>query len=70
MSTMTLSKEQREQLLRELKSRFEKNMKRHEGLEWAELQARLAQKSRALWSLIAFSQLLCPGEGWLCAGVL
>ncbi len=51
MSTVTLSKVQREQLLRELKSRFEKNMNRHEGLEWAELQARLAQKSRALWPL-------------------
>ncbi len=51
MSTATLSKDQREQLLSVLKERFQKNMKRHEWLEWAELQAMLARKSRALWSL-------------------
>lgn len=51
MSTMDLSKSQGEQLLKQLKTRFEKNMNRHKGLEWAELEARLARKSRALWSL-------------------
>jgi hypothetical protein len=51
MSPTTLSKKQREALLKALKERFEKNMKRHEGLEWADLQARLVGKSRALWSL-------------------
>jgi hypothetical protein len=51
MSPVTLSKEQREQLLRALKERFEKNRTRHEGLEWADLQARLARKSVPLWSL-------------------
>ncbi|HEV2275086.1 MAG TPA: DUF4256 domain-containing protein [Acidobacteriaceae bacterium] len=51
MSTTTLSKEQREELLKALKERFEKNMKRHEGLEWTDLQARLVRKSRALWSV-------------------
>ena len=38
----------REELLRILKSRFEKNMNRHKGLEWAEVQAKLEEK---LWSL-------------------
>ena len=32
---------QREELLRTLKARFEKNMKRHKGLEWAKVQAKL-----------------------------
>ena len=32
---------EREELLGALKARFEKNMKRHEGLEWAEVQAKL-----------------------------
>ncbi len=36
-----LSPEQHEALLRDLKSRFEKNMNRHQGLEWAKVQARL-----------------------------
>jgi len=51
MSAATLSKEQREELLKALKERFEKNMKRHEGLEWTGVQARLVRNSRALWSL-------------------
>ncbi len=34
-----LSPEQREELLRALKARFEKNMNRHKGLEWAKVQA-------------------------------
>jgi hypothetical protein len=43
--------EQRKQLLETLKARFEKNMKRHKGLEWAKVQARLeasGEKLRAL----------------------
>ena len=36
-----LSPDQREELLRALKARFEKNMNRHKGLEWAKLQAKL-----------------------------
>lgn len=36
-----LSLEQREELLETLKTRFEKNMKRHEGIKWAEVQAKL-----------------------------
>src|SRR3989304_7956040 len=48
-----LSPEQREELLRALKARFEKNMNRHKGLEWAKLQAKLdpALAGEKLWSL-------------------
>ena len=46
-----LSPEQREELLRALKARFEKNMNRHKGLEWAEVQARLEANTEKLWSL-------------------
>lgn len=48
---MELSSEQREELLRTLKARFEKNLNRHQGLEWAELQARLEANIAKLWSL-------------------
>src|SRR5207245_3697101 len=41
MSNVTLLKKQREELLRTLKARFEKNMNRHKGLEWAKVQAKL-----------------------------
>jgi hypothetical protein len=46
-----LSPEQREGLLRALKARFEKNMNRHKGLEWANVQAKLAANAEKLWSL-------------------
>ena len=46
-----LSPEQREELLRALKARFEKNMNRHQGLEWAEVQAKLEANPEKLWSL-------------------
>src|SRR3990170_319779 len=46
-----LSPEQREDLLRALKARFEKNMNRHEGLEWAKVQAKLEANTEKLWSL-------------------
>src|SRR5207245_2778389 len=46
-----LSPEQGEELLRTLKARFEKNMKRHKGLEWAKVQAKLQANSEKLWSL-------------------
>ncbi len=51
MPTATLSREQREELLKILKERFEKNMKRHEGLAWADLHARLVRNRQVLWSL-------------------
>jgi hypothetical protein len=46
-----LSSEQREELLRALKARFEKNMNRHKGLEWAKVQAKLEANTEKLWSL-------------------
>ena len=46
-----LSPEQREELLTVLKARFEKNMNRHKGFEWAEVQARLDANTEKLWSL-------------------
>src|SRR5215217_1321102 len=46
-----LSPEQREELLKILKLRFEKNMDRHPGLEWAKVQAKLEANSEKLWSL-------------------
>jgi hypothetical protein len=46
-----LSVAQREELLRTLKARFEKNMNRHKGLEWAKAQARLEASPEKLWSL-------------------
>lgn len=46
-----LSLEQREELLRTLKARFEKNMNRHEGLEWVKVQTKLEANTGKLWSL-------------------
>src|SRR5216117_3579791 len=46
-----LSPEQRKELLRALKARFEKNMNRHKGLEWAKVQAKLEANNEKLWSL-------------------
>jgi len=46
-----LSPEQREELFRALKARFEKNMNRHKGLEWTKVQARLEANTEKLWSL-------------------
>lgn len=41
----------REELLATLEARFEKNLKRHPGLEWAQVKARLEAKAEKLWSL-------------------
>src|SRR6266571_3189883 len=51
MPNATLSKKQFEELLRTLKARFEKNMNRHQGLAWAEVQAKLEASPKKLWSL-------------------
>jgi Protein of unknown function (DUF4256) len=59
MNTMKSTKKelpskQRDDLLRALKARFEKNMNRHEGLEWAKVQSRLCGTeagAEKLWSL-------------------
>ncbi|ALQ66732.1 DUF4256 domain-containing protein [Bacillus thuringiensis] len=46
-----LSVEQQEELLTVLKARFEKNTNRHEDLEWAKVEAKLAANPEKLWSL-------------------
>src|SRR5262245_19274467 len=46
-----LSPGQREELRRALKARFEKNMDRHKGLEWAKVQAKLEANTEKLCSL-------------------
>jgi hypothetical protein len=47
----TLSSEQVEVLLGTLQARFENNMKRHAGLDWAEIQTKLGAAPQKLWSL-------------------
>src|SRR5579859_5207961 len=46
-----LSPRQREELLGVLKARFEKNMSRHEGVEWPQVKAKLQANAEKLWSL-------------------
>lgn len=50
-SKKELPPKQREELLGVLKARFEKNLIRHQGLEWAKVQARLEANPEKLWSL-------------------
>ena len=46
-----LSSQQQLELLRTLKARFEKNMNRHKGIEWNQVQAKLEANPQKLWSL-------------------
>jgi hypothetical protein len=46
-----LPPEQREELFKTLKARFEKNMNRHKGIEWAKVESRLEANAEKLWSL-------------------
>ena len=46
-----LSAALRGELLKTLKTRFEKNMNRHKGMEWTKVQARLEASTAKLWSL-------------------
>src|SRR5437762_5357163 len=46
-----LSPEQRKELLGALKARFEKNMNRHKGVQWAKVQAKLEANTEKLWLL-------------------
>jgi len=50
-SAKDMKAKQREELLGTLKGRFEKNMPRHGGLDWAEVQAKLEASPDKLWSL-------------------
>ena len=47
----TLAKEEQKTLLDILKTRFEKNMQRHKGLAWSEVQSKLEANPSKLWSL-------------------
>ena len=51
MANTTLSKKQSDEILKTLKTRFEKNMNRHKSLAWAEVQAKLEANADKLWSL-------------------
>jgi hypothetical protein len=51
-----LAAEQFEVLLRTLKTRFEKNMHRHKGVEWDKVKAKLEANTEKLWSLNAMEQ--------------
>jgi len=48
---MKLSSERQKELLKTLKSRFEKNMNRHKGVEWDKVEAKLNANQGKLWSL-------------------
>lgn len=50
-NTKELSPDQRAELLRAVKARFEKHMNRHQGLEWADVRAKLEANPERLWSL-------------------
>jgi len=51
MSKKELSPKQIEELNKTLKSRFEKNINRHKGIEWTKIQVRLEKNNQKLWSL-------------------
>jgi len=46
-----LSPKQKEELLKTLKARFEKNIKRHKGLEWNKVEAKLGANQKKIWTL-------------------
>jgi hypothetical protein len=52
----TLSSQQRDELLKRLKVRFQKNMNRHKGLQWEDIQKRLEGNAGKLWSLNAMEE--------------
>ena len=51
VKTKELSLKQREELFSSLKARFDKNLTRHKGIEWANVKAKLEAHPRKLWSL-------------------
>ena len=46
-----LPQSQIDELISILKTRFEKNMNRHKGIKWADVQAKLEASAGKLWSL-------------------
>jgi hypothetical protein len=53
LTAKTMNAQERDDLLQTLKARFEKNMKRHVGITWAEVRAKLEATAGALKSLRA-----------------
>jgi len=53
---MSLSTEETKALLKTLQTRFQKNMNRHKGLEWAVIQAKLEANPEKLWTLNAMEE--------------
>jgi hypothetical protein len=51
-----LSSKERDNLLEVLKTRFEKNVHRHKGIQWAKVQTRLDANPDKLWSLFQMEQ--------------
>lgn len=51
MASRKLSAQQRKELLGLLKARFDKNLTRHKGVDWADVQTRLEKAGDKLWSL-------------------
>jgi len=51
MPNKNLTEKQREEILKTLKARFEKNMGRHKGIVWADVQRRLEDRPEKLWPL-------------------
>jgi len=51
MTNSVLSNKQRDEILKLLQARFVRNIKRHQGLEWASVRARLEANAKKLWSL-------------------
>src|SRR6202022_904620 len=56
------STKQREELLNTLTARFEKNINRHKGLEWAKVQAKLEANTEKLWSLNEMERTGCEAD--------
>ncbi|NUY79835.1 DUF4256 domain-containing protein [Flavobacterium sp. MAH-1] len=52
----TLSASQQKEFIEMLQTRFEKNIARHKGLEWAEIQRRLESDTKKLWALFQMEQ--------------
>lgn len=50
-ATKTLTPKESEQLIKTLRARFEKNMSRHKGVKWAQVEAKLRANAEKLWSL-------------------
>lgn len=56
MASRKLSAQQRKELLGLLKARFDKNLTRHKGVDWADVQTRLEKSGDKLWSLDAMER--------------